>query len=117
MSLRVRQGRGGRGAPVLPKVAVPKVAVPKVATPVKHKMVKAVAEKPRKFCKVVVDITAIKNQASLDAKSIDGFKRAGYDIGLKQAKTKGLTGTCTLSKEFAKRGYELATEYLRSKGY
>ena len=111
-------GRGaGRGA-----------ASPAAATPVSKKgAAKAAAksggkpdkpvEKPRKFVKVQVDISSIKNQASLDSKSIDGYKRAGYDLGLRQAKSKGLSGTCWLSKDFGKLGYKLAADYLVSKGY
>ena len=61
-------------------------------------------EKPKKFVKVQVDISSIKNAAALDSKSIDGYKRAGYDLGVRQAKAKGLSGTCSLSKDFARLG-------------
>ena len=64
-----------------------------------------------------VDISAIKSHTVADSKSRDGYKRAGYDLGLAQAKSKGLSGTCTLSKDFAREGYKLATKYLENQGY
>jgi len=67
--------------------------------------------------RVFVGISAIKSHTVADSKSRDGYKRAGYDLGLAQAKSKGLSGTCTLSKDFAREGYRLATKYLENQGY
>ena len=79
------------------------------------KAVPACGEKLRERLEVFVHISAIKSHAVADSKSRDGYKRAGHDVGLAQAKSKGLSGTCTLSKDFAREGYRLAAKYLETK--
>ena len=65
---------------------------------------------------VDVDITAIRTTAEIESRTINGYKRAGYDIGMKAATANCLPGKCDVPKGFARTGYDRATEYLEALG-